>query len=106
MLLLLLLLDEAGHRIHHSLLMLHHHQLLLLEEHLRSLLDSLWDLALGNLLNEVIDDVFGVLGIGAYLLYQALCNCRILLVDFLDYRREVRIEMKGSYNQVTIKAFK
>lgn len=70
------------------------------------MLDSLWDLALGNLLNEVIDDVFGVLGIRAYLLYQAMCNCRILLVDLLDYRREVRIEIKGSYNQVTIIAFK
>ena len=88
--LLLLLLDEAGHRIHHSLLMLHHHQLLLLEEILRSLLDSLRDFPLGNLLNEVINDVFGVLRVSTYLLYQALCNSRILLIDLLDYRSWVK----------------
>jgi len=51
-------------------------------------LDSLRNFPLGNLLNEVIDDVFGVLRIGTYLLNQALSNGWVLLINLLDYKKE------------------
>lgn len=79
---LLLLLNKGCHGVHHSLL-LHHHHLLLLEEHLRSLY-CLRDLPLGKLVNEIVNDIFGVLWISTNLLDQTLCNSRVLLVDLLD----------------------
>ncbi len=77
---MLLLLDKGSHWIHHFL----HHQLLLLKEHLRGTLNWLRNLTLGKLVNEVIDDIFCIVGVSTDLLDQTLSHSWILLIDLLD----------------------